>query len=65
MKRLIGVVVAVAVCGLFWTGCQKKAEPVKGPEAKPAPMGAPTMPPPPPPPPAPAPAAPAEQGGGQ
>jgi hypothetical protein len=52
MKRLIGVAVAVALCGLFWAGCQKKEEPMKGPEAKPmAPMAQPAVPPPPPPPP--------------
>lgn len=64
MKRLIGVAVAVALCG-FVFGCQKKAGPEaeKGMEAKPAPMAAPAVPPPPPPPPPPAPAP--EQGGGQ
>jgi len=52
MKRLIGLAVAVAMCGLVW-GCQKKAETTTGPEAKPmAPAAQPVMPPPPPPPPA-------------
>lgn len=61
MKKVIGLAVAVALCGLV-IGCQK-AEGPAAPGAKPGAV-APTTPPPPPPPPPPAAPAP-EQGGGQ
>lgn len=57
MKKVLAVLVALGLCGLYWLGCQKKAA---GPEdAAPAPaVTKPAMPatPPPPPPPPPAPA---------
>lgn len=48
MKKVIAIAVAIAVCGLYWYGCQKKAT---SPAEETPEMTEPAAPPPPPPPP--------------
>jgi hypothetical protein len=53
MKKVIAVLIALGLCGLYWLGCQKKEAPMpeKAPAAVAEPAPAVTPPPPPPPPP--------------
>ncbi|MFA4874741.1 MAG: hypothetical protein WC956_01840 [bacterium] len=56
MKKVLAVVVALGLCGLYWLGCQKKQGAPEGamPAAPAVTKPAPAMTPPPPPPPPPA-----------